>query len=793
MDANPTRAPGAPGGPEVWNPGSKDGVGSAAQVTSNIWFTLGRGSIEEVLFPGPDHPRIRLCALAVADGREFFSWEKTDADSEAAVLEKGVPAYRLVNRCKSKRYRIEKEVIAHPQLSAVIQRTRFFPEARQPLQLYAYLNVHLGKEAKAWLGEYRGTPLLFAQGDGVAVAMASSAPVLKRSVGFCDVSDGLKDLEQHKTLTWNYDLAEGGNVALTAQLDYPHDGRDFLVVIALGFDPDAAGLNAHAALLDGFDKPFNSYCSAWREWQSQLLPLERKSNWGANLYRASTAVMRTHQAKMPPGAIVASITIPFGQARTGIDTGGYHLVWPRDLVETAGALLAAGDGERVRDVITFLEATQMPDGHWPQTMWLNGLPYFNGIQMDETAMVVLLIEHCRSGKVFKPGEDARFWPMIKRAVGYLVCKGPCTPEDRWENSSGYSPFTMGAEIGALLAAADMAKENGEVAIAEYLQETADIWNASIERRTYVIGGQFAEKAGVEGYYIRLGQQNGKAGQRESEEEHADLRKEDLVSTDALALVRFGLRSADDPRMVNTVKAIDALIKVDIGCGPGWRRYLGDHYGEYPNGKPFDKQGGVGRAWPLFIGERAHFEIGAGRFAEAEKLLHLMEKTATNTGLISEQTWDADDIPDKGLYRGRPTTSACPLVWAHAEYVKLLRSLRDRKIFDCPRQTLQRYGKGFTPPARQIWSFHNPIEELAAGETLRVEVLAPARILWTGNHWKAEHEVVMRDTGLGLFSVDLPTKNIAPCCEVEFTFYWTEVDRWESRNFKVIVKDVESQK
>jgi glucoamylase len=103
-------------------------------------------------------------------------------------------------------------------------------------------------------------------------------------------------------------------------------------------------------------------------------------------------------------------------------------------------------------------------------------------------------------------------------------------------------------------------------------------------------------------------------------------------------------------------------------------------------------GGVGRAWPLLAGERGHYELAAGRPREAERMVRLMEASATSTGLIPEQVWDADDLPEKGLCRGRPTTSACPLVWAHAEYVKLRRSLRDGAVFDLPRQTVRRYGK-----------------------------------------------------------------------------------------------------
>lgn len=786
MGTDASHAPGAPGAPAYWCPGSKAGVGTAIQEASPVWFTLGRGALEEVYFPGPDHPRVRDCALAVTDGADFFSYEKSDAESITEILEEGVPAYRITNRCKQNRYRIIKEIISHPQRGTVLQKVHFKAEGKQDLQLFVVMNIHLGEQGSGWVAEYRGVPMLFAEGDGVAIALACSAPLIRRSAGFCGVSDGWQDLSRHKKMTWMYERADGGNVTLTGQIDFPVDGKEFLIASGFGFDADAAGMNALAALKDGFEVARKDYFARWKEWQAKLLSLDRQNGQGVNIYRSSTAVLRTHAAKMPPGAMVASLTIPFGQDRVGIDTGGYHLVWPRDLIEIAGGLLAAGEKASVHDIVTFLEATQEPDGHWPQTMWLNGKPYFNGIQMDETAMTVLLLDLARREDALTDADLRRFWPMVKKAVGYLVRNGPFTPEGRWENSSGYSPFTIGAEIGALLIAADMAEDNNEREIAKYLREKADVWNGGIELRTYAIGGALAEKAGVEGYYIRLGKPTGKGGQVESDKVLGDEKDEDLVCPDALALVRFGLRPANDQRMVNTVKAIDKFLKVDLGYGPGWRRYLDDHYGEYPDGHAFDKQGGVGRAWPLFIGERAHFELAAGRFNEAERLLQLMEKTATNTGLISEQTWDADDIPEKDLYRGKPTTSACPLVWAHAEYVKLLRSLKDRKVFDCPQVNLKRYGKGFTRPKKRIWHFHEMIDQIVAGDTLGIEVLAPALIRWSANRWKDVLEAKTRDIGLDLHLADLPTTKIPAGTDIEFTFYWTEADRWENSNFKVTV-------
>ena len=124
----------------------------------------------------------------------------------------------------------------------------------------------------------------------------------------------------------------------------------------------------------------------------------------------------------------------------------------------------------------------------------------------------------------------------------------------------------------------------------------------------------------------------------------------LVSPDALAYVRFGLRAADDPRILNTVAAIDALLKRDLPAGPYWYRYNDDGYGEHADGAPFDGSG-IGRLWPLLTGERAHYELAAGRPEEARRLLATFEASASAGGLLPEQIWDSEDIPERELFPG----------------------------------------------------------------------------------------------------------------------------------------------
>jgi glucoamylase len=513
-----------------------------------------------------------------------------------------------------------------------------------------------------------------------------------------------------------------------------------------------------------------------------------------NLFRVSTAVLRTHEAKNFSGGLIASLSIPWGFSKGDDDLGGYHLAWPRDLVESAGGLLAAGAWADVLRVLRYLQVTQEADGFWPQNMWLNGIPYWSGIQMDETAFPILLVDLVRREKVLNKDDLVTLWPMVRRAASFIVRNGPVTQQDRWEEDAGYSPFTLAVEIAALLVAADMADENNDSAAGVYLRETADVWNENIERWVYVTGTDLAMRVGVEGYYVRIAPlekadaaspaagfvpiKNRPVGQ--STEPASQ-----IVSPDAIALVRFGLRAPDDQRIVNTVKVIDALLKTETPYGPAWHRYNDDGYGEQADGSAFDGTG-IGRAWPLLSGERAHYEIAAGRRAEAEGLIRTMEAFANEGGMMPEQVWDVPDIPDKELFFGRPSGSAMPLVWAHSEYVKLKRSLRDGRVFDTPPQTVQRYQVKKTSSLYAMWRFNNKCRTIMRGKTLRLEVLAPATVRWSDDGWHTVHDTSTRDTGIGVHCADLPTKELPTGSVVVFTMYWPVVNKWEGTDFSITI-------
>ncbi len=243
-------------------------------------------------------------------------------------------------------------------------------------------------------------------------------------------------------------------------------------------------------------------------------------------------------------------------------------------------------------------------------------------------------------------------------------------------------------------------------------------------------------------------------------ESCHVEADELISTDALALVRFGLRAADDPRMVDTVKVIDHVLRVELPYGPGWRRYNGDGYGEHDDGNPYDGTG-VGRVWPLLAGERAHYELAAGRRAEAQKLLTVLEAGASPGKLLPEQVWDGAPIPALELEPGEPSGSAMPLVWAHAEHIKLLRSLADGTVFDRPPQPVRRYLREQQTARCRPWRPDWRTPGVPAGRTLRLDLPEPALVHWSTDGWKTRVDVRTRDTGLGIHTADLPTDGLTP--------------------------------
>ncbi|HZS57382.1 MAG TPA: glycoside hydrolase family 15 protein [Bryobacteraceae bacterium] len=785
-------APGRPGIVPSWCTGAKTAVGTAVTSQSRIWFTIADGHLNEIYFPDVDRANTRFVRFLISGDDHFFSDEASDAEHTVRAAGSGIPAFQISSYCTQKRYCLDKEIIADPDRDALLIKASFKALTAGTLRLYVFSNAHIGDQGEdnhAWTGEYKGIPMLFAEREGLALAIACAPSFKEMSCGFMGVSDGLIDIRANGRLTRLYTEAERGNVGLTGEIDWSSNAGSFTLALALGGRPEEAGLQARAALSRDFCDVRKQYIAGWKDFQATISDLSNAND--KELVRVSASVLRVHESKRFRGAFVASLSIPWGFDRGDKDTGGYHVIWPRDLTETAFGLMACGDTGSARRALFYLACTQESDGHWNQNMWLDGTKHWTSRQIDETAFPILLADALKRSDELKGYNP---WPMVKKTASYLIRNGPVAQQDRWEAIAGYATFTMAVEIAALLAAAEFAELNSEPEQAKFLRATADAWNDAIDELTYASGTELAQRCGVAGYYIRIAPPDAIRGipldaltiELHNRPEHEKkTRAVDVASPDALALVRYGLRSADDPRILGTVRVIDATLKSTTATGPVWRRYTKDGYGEHADGSPYKKTG-VGRGWPLLAGERAHYEIAKGDFDAAEKLRRTMAAQTSECGLIPEQVWDADDIPERKLFNGHPTGSGMPLVWAHAEYLQLCRSLQEGKVWSLPPQTAARYINRRRASTFQIWTFEQQRGQVATGKDLRVDLGDATVIEWSIDCWKTVQREKTQDSGLGVHWALLPLSKAAAGTHVRFRLGMSKQEQPGGQEFQVLV-------
>jgi glucoamylase len=620
-----------------------------------------------------------------------------------------------------------------------------------------------GADNTCWIGKYLGVEMMFAGRASAALAACCSVAFGETSAGFVGVNDGYTDLKANGALRSEHNIAKKGSVALCGEVDWKASSGRFVVALAFGSNPAEAGQQARAGILQPFEGLKTIFINDWKKVHAALRSMQAPEGSAHEMYQISASVMRTHESKRFPGAFVASLSLPWGFSRGDKDIGGYHVLWPRDLCETAMGLMSCGDMDAGRRALFYLACTQKHDGAWSQNMWLDGTEHWGAVQMDGIAMPILLADQLRRYDELQ-GYDA--WPMIRKAVQFLVRMGPVTGEDRWEALSGYSTFTMAAEIAALLAAADFADLAAEHTEAAFLRSTADAWNDALDTLTYAKGTDIAKQADVDGYYLRITPRKAiksasLGSLRLKLANHSFLTGRlcavHVLSPDALALVRFGMRSALDPRMQATAKVLDLHLRREMTTGPGWIRSTDDGYGEHADGSPYDGTG-IGHCWPLLAGERGHFAVAAGDRETAAEMLLTMSRQTSECGMLPEQVWSAEDIPEHSLYNGHPAGSGMPLAWAHAEYVKLLRSMEENKVWDMPPQTVQRYQVEKASATFEIWTENCPRGWVSKGKSLRMDLDHPASLRW---HVDTEAETNGSTTSpvLGLHSIviALPAK------------------------------------
>ena len=753
---------GTPGIAPTWTSSDKDFI-TTSLGHSRLWAAIGHGIVNEVYWPSTGQPQVRdLGFYLVGNGR----WIDLKRVSRYRLSTPGpaLPALTIVHEGDG--YQLTLEVLPDPDRDVLLVRY----ELSGPYRLVVILAPHLGSTGRnnsAWI-QY-GAPC--ARGGGFALCLLASVPLERLSCGFVGYSDGWQDLARHGELTYAFQSATGGSVAISGELASSRG------VLALGFAYSVHGAytRARTALAADFDALRSDFIDAWREW-SATLSLPRPDDILGDAAALSAAVLKIHEDRAYPGAVVASLCVPWGNSTDSL--GGYHLVWPRDASLTAFALLAANQRLDARHILSHLIAVQRHDGHWPQNYFPSGEPYWGGVQLDEAALPVLLAAKLAElGEAQLPGTAE----MVRRAVGFIVRTGPGSPQDRWEENPGVSPFSVATAIAALIAAGAWL-EPPQRRLALHLAED---WNERLECWCYVEDTPLAREVGVRGYYVRIAPLSS-AGKGVC---HVQLHNRDgesvlasaHVSLDFSYLVRLGLRDGRDPRVQDTLRVVDHVLKVDTPSGPLYHRYNGDGYGERADGGPFEGLG-IGRGWPLLVGERGHLALQSGE--DPLPYLQTMWRCASVGGLLPEQVWDAAPIPERGLLPGRPSGAAMPLVWAHAEFLKLLVARERGRPVEWLDAIERHFGH---PPARRsdgrrlqaiagairgasVWHWRDevPVLDLPHGKSLAVEDRVPFRLHFGFDGWQRTEDRNAEATPFGTWSVTLTPRELANARRLNFT-------------------------
>jgi len=479
------------------------------------------------------------------------------------------------------------------------------------------------------------------------------------------------DTATNAQLYVNYDPLPSDKSALISTCGFPKlEQRHCTLALGFGQTRAKSAAIARASLVRGFGAVKREYESGWQKYVATL-PVIPKHQRHFNM---AAMVLKGLEDKTYRGAVIASPSTPWGGG--GPNATGYHAVWSRDLYHVATALDAMGDRAGANRLLDYLfNVQQKPDGSFPQNSWVDGRPIGNGVQMDQVAWPLVLAYQLKR-------QDRNSWRKhIRPAADFILARGPRTDQDRWEEEPGYSPATIAAQIAGLVCAAEIAKLNGDNTTAAKYLETADNWARNVEKWTVLKSNEF-------GYYMRITNDNRKI---EINSSRLVVDEWQLLDPSFLELVRLGIKSPRDPRIVDSLELIDQLIKVKTPAGDAWYRYNHDAYGESRDGGNYDGRHGIGRLWTLLTGERGEYEVANGDIASARTRLDTLALFANDGLMIPEQVWDRQESPTASLRFGVGTGSATPLAWSMAQFIRLAMSIERGRNVETPRVVWERYG------------------------------------------------------------------------------------------------------
>ncbi len=680
--AAPPGAPGAPGAPgdkATWTEADKTGFGTARTRRSNVWFTLQRGRTSEVFYPDLSTPSVRSLELVVV-GRGFTDRESTDMRHRTTRPDARSLRFRQVNTDRQGRYRLVETFVTDPRRDTLLVRVHFRSLDGGRYRVFALYDPSLDNTGMDDRGRTVGGALVAADGR-VASALVSRPRFGPTSTGYLGTSGGWTDLEADQRLDHHDRRASAGNIVQVGRITRLDGRRHRTATLTLGFGRrvSTALRTARASAATPYARTQHRYDAGWHRYLAGLRRVPASAAGLRRQYLASALVLAASEDKLHPGALIASPSAPWvwGDEVEGLSSpsAAYHEVWSRDAYEFGTALWAMGDRAAARRIVDWLFGhQQQADGSFPQNSDVTGTPVWTNLQLDEVALPIVLARLVgRTG----PGTYAH----VKRAADFIVDfvdpdtghPAPFSPQERWENQSGYSPNSIAAQISGLVCAASIARANGDPASARRWLAAADEWRAKVKDWTVTTTGPLSDDP----YFLRLskdGDPDAATTYSTGDGGPSDADQREVVDASFLDLVRYGILRPDDPAVRATLPVIDAQLRVRTPNGPFWHRFTFDGYGETRDGGEWtltdpDTFTTLGRAWPLLTGERGEYAVTAG--ARGVGYLRTMARAAGRSDLIAEQVWDRR--PPSGrpcCPPGENTRSATPLVWSHAGLVRL---------------------------------------------------------------------------------------------------------------------------
>ncbi|HEU4346481.1 MAG TPA: glucodextranase DOMON-like domain-containing protein [Actinoplanes sp.] len=719
----------------------KDCLGTAYGRGSKVWYTVAGGVLSDVYSPTVDNTNVETMQFVVTDGTTFTDLQSRDTTYQVRALDRSGMTCEVTSTARNGKYQLITRYVTDPQRDSVVMEVRL--DSGMPLSVYVRLDGSVngnggGGGTNGGADSAVSDPSALVQSDPNtltnavnrdyavpnAMALRADRPFLAASSGYVGApSDGLSQLDESHALTARYDRADHGNVVQTAQLDLRHGP----VTLALGFGRDAASARsvAGASAQAPFGSTRDRYEQGWRDYDKGL----RKPPAGLpeplkDAYRLSANVLKASEDKTFPGAVVASLASPWGQAVSAGDApsgravyfGSYREIFARDLYESFTGLLTAGDLSTAQDTVRWLfERQQLPDGRFPRNSLLNGkvAPDSGGDQLDETAYPILM--------AYQAGLGEALWPRIRKAADFVVAYGPSFGSERWEEQSGYSPSTIAAEIAGLVAAGVLAQRRGDDAAAQVYLATADHFQRSIKGWTVTTSGPYAPR-----YFIRLS----KTGDPNAAISYnlgnggPDADQRSVVDQGFLELTRLGILPSDDPDVRASLPVVDRVIRTPVGIYRYGTGTAGteDGYGDCwmpdptncePTGRPWPAgNSGSGHVWPVLSGERAEHHLELGDRGTATELLASMNASTSGIGLVPEQAWENPDLPASpygtdplvasiGFRTGGAAGSASPLTWAQSQFVRLALGIGAGRPLEQPDVVAARYVRNGPPGALAV--------------------------------------------------------------------------------------------